>query len=220
MDVCDAVRQRKSTRAFLPQPVPREILERILDAARWAPSWANTQPWEFVIVSGEPLDKISREFRDRVAQGVKDHPDFPMPSEWEEPFKTRVTQTGKGLFDIIGVARDDKAARAAHYQRMYSFFGAPHLILAFMDERLGHYSLFDCGSITQTICLLAEKEGLGACILAAAVRHPDVLRKHLPLPPNRKCVIGIAMGYPDPNSAYNQFRNTRLTLQEITRWVE
>ncbi|MFH1146897.1 MAG: nitroreductase [Pseudomonadota bacterium] len=220
MDVYDAVRGRRSTRAFLPRPVPRDVLERVIDTARRAPSWSNTQPWELLIVSGEPLRKIGLEFRERVAQGEKEHPDFPMPSEWEEPFKSRAFQTGKGLFDILGVAREDKAARAEHYQRMYSFFGAPHLILVLMDERLGHYSLFDCGSITQTICLLAAREGLGTCILAAAVRHPDILRKHLPLPPHRKFVMGIATGYPDPTSAYNRYRSARVTLQEFTTWVD
>lgn len=218
MDIAEAIRTRKSTRAFLPRPVPRGVMERILDAARWAPSWANTQPWEFLVVGGETLKKISQEFCQRVAHPVKDNPDIPMPAEWDEPYKSRYMEVGKGLFATLGIPRDDKAARAAHYQRMYAFFGAPAAIYILMGERLGHYSLYDCGSVAQTICLLAEKEGLGTCILAAAVRHPDIIRAHISVPSGRKFVIGIAIGYPDPDSAYNKYRSSRVPLQEMVRW--
>jgi nitroreductase len=223
MDIAEAIHNRKSTRAFQPKPVPKTIIEKILDAARWAPSWGNTQPWEFLVVGGETLKKIGKEFSRRVAGHVKDNPDIPMPpipQEWPEPYQSRYMAVGKGLFDTLGMARDDKAARAAHYQRMYSFFEAPAVIYVLTGETLGRYGLFDCGSVTQTVCLLAEREGLGTCILAAAVRHPDVIRTHVPVPPGKKFVIGIAVGYPDTDSPYNRFRSSRVPLEEIVRWVD
>lgn len=220
MDIIKVIHDRKSSRAFLPKPIPKDAIGKILDAARWAPSWANTQPWEFLVVSGETLEKIGKEFCRRIAQGVKDNPDIPMPREWDEPYKSRYVQVGKGLFETVGIARDDKAARVEHYQKMYFFFGAPAVIYILMGERLGHYSLFDCGSITQTICLLAEAEGLGTCILAAAVRYPDVIRAHVPVPLHKKFVIGIAIGYPDPDSPYNRYRSSRVPLAEILSWQD
>ncbi|MDQ1240594.1 MAG: hypothetical protein QG577_2780, partial [Thermodesulfobacteriota bacterium] len=45
MKLEDAVKSRRSTRAFLPKPVPRETITKIVRLARWAPSWGNTQPW-------------------------------------------------------------------------------------------------------------------------------------------------------------------------------
>jgi nitroreductase len=220
MNIIEAIHDRKSSRAFLPKPVPRAAVERILDAARWAPSWANTQPWEFIVVGGETLKKIGEEFCRRMSAGAKDNPDVPMPREWDEPYKSRYAQLGKRLFDILGVAQDDKAGRARHYQRMYSFFGAPAMIYILTGDKLGHYSLFDCGSVTQTICLLAEAEGLGTCILAAAVRHPDIIRAHVDVSPTKKFVIGIAIGYPDPQSPYNHYRSSRVPLAEIVRWED
>lgn len=220
MDVAEAIGTRKSTRAFLPKPVPRAVIEKILDAARRAPSWANTQPWEFLVVGGQTLKQIGQEFCRRIAEHAKDKPDIPMPADWDEPYKSRYMGVGKGLFEKVGIPRDDKAARAAHYQRMYAFFGAPAAIYILMGEGLGHYSLYDCGSVTQTICLLAEAEKLGTCILASVVRHPDVIRAHLAVPPGKKFVIGIAIGYPDPGSPYNQYRSSRVPLEEIVRWKD
>lgn len=127
---------------------------------------------------------------------------------------------GKVFFDTLGMVRDDKAARAAHYQKMYSFFEAPAVICILMGETLGRYALFDCGSVAQTVCLLAEREGLGTCIMAAAVRHPDIIRAHVSVPPGKNFVIGIAVGYPDPDSPYNRFRSSRVPLEEIVSWVD
>ncbi|MEW6328314.1 MAG: nitroreductase [Thermodesulfobacteriota bacterium] len=223
MDIMEAVRNRRSIRAFLPKPVPKVVIEKILDAARWAPSWGNTQPWEFLVVGGETLKRIGKEFSRRVAEHVKDNPDIPMPpipQEWPEPYRSRYMAVGKGLFDTLGVARDDKATRAAHYQRMYSFFEAPAVIYVLTGETLGQYALFDCGSVTQTICLLAGAEGLGTCIMAAAVRHPDVIRAHVSVPPGKKFVIGIATGYPDPDSPYNKYRSSRVPLGEMVSWED
>ncbi|MFZ5994884.1 MAG: nitroreductase [Thermodesulfobacteriota bacterium] len=220
MDIVEAIHNRRSTRAFLPNPVPKTVIENILDAARWAPSWGNTQPWEFLVVGGEALGKIGKDFCCRLAEGAKDNPDISMPAEWDEPYKGRYQQVGKGLFETFGIAREDKAARNAHYQKMYAFFGAPAVIFILMGENLGRYSLFDCGSVTQTICLLAGREGLGTCVLAAAVRHPDIIRAHLSVPPGKKFVIGIAIGYPDPGSPYNKFRSSRVPLEDIIGWVD
>ena len=50
MEVLEAIKTRRSVRRFKPTPVPGEILERVLEAARWAPSWANTQCWRFIVV--------------------------------------------------------------------------------------------------------------------------------------------------------------------------
>jgi len=50
MDVLEAIKGRRSIRAFRSQRVPAEIVEKLIDAARWAPSAGNIQPWEFIIV--------------------------------------------------------------------------------------------------------------------------------------------------------------------------
>ena len=69
MDIVEAIRERKSFRAFKPDPVPQAVLREIVEQALWAPSWANTQPWEFAIVSGSKLKEIEEGF---VARGLQE----------------------------------------------------------------------------------------------------------------------------------------------------
>ena len=78
MDVVEAVKKRKSIRAFKPDPVPRVILEEIMEAALRAPSWANTQPWEFAIVTGGKLEAIRQGFMEKVEE--ESVPDIARPS--------------------------------------------------------------------------------------------------------------------------------------------
>lgn len=51
MDALEAIRRRRSVRRFKPDPIPKELVEQLVDAGRWAPSGMNTQPWEFVAVT-------------------------------------------------------------------------------------------------------------------------------------------------------------------------
>jgi nitroreductase len=50
MDLMDAIKGRRSIRKYKPDPVPEETLQKIMEAVRWAPSWANTQCWEVIVV--------------------------------------------------------------------------------------------------------------------------------------------------------------------------
>ena len=70
MDVSEAINQRKSIRAFKPDPVPRDVLTKILEGAIRAPSWANTQPWEFAVATGKPLEEIRAGFLERMKEGM------------------------------------------------------------------------------------------------------------------------------------------------------
>ncbi len=55
MELWDAIRNRRSCRKFSPQPVKEEDLQKIIEAATWAPSPANNQPWEFVILTDQEM---------------------------------------------------------------------------------------------------------------------------------------------------------------------
>jgi nitroreductase len=60
MDLIRAMEERKSIRAFKPDPVPKETIEEILRLTIHAPSAINLQPWEFVVVIGEEKERLSR----------------------------------------------------------------------------------------------------------------------------------------------------------------
>ncbi|HEX7539113.1 MAG TPA: nitroreductase family protein, partial [Syntrophales bacterium] len=60
MELETAIRGRRSIRKFRPDAIPRKLLEELLETARWAPSWGNTQPWEIYVITGAPLEAFRK----------------------------------------------------------------------------------------------------------------------------------------------------------------
>lgn len=221
MELEAAVKGRRSIRKFTERKVPGFLIDEILDAARWAPSWGNTQPWEFAVLTGAPLAAFKEANERMFAEGLAATPDVPMPEAWPSPLKNRYGELGKTMLELMGIDRADKEARNLLYARMAGLFGAPCLIVATIPRGiLVEYALLDVGLVVQTICLLAHARGLGTCIMAAAVRYPDVLRKVASIPDDRRIVTGIALGYPDPDYPLNRFERTRADAREIVHWVD
>lgn len=221
MDVEAAVRGRRSIRKFKSDPVPKGVLEEILEAARWSPSWGNTQVWEFHVLTGAPLEEFRKTNFEKLVAGEPFRTDVPIPETWPEHMKKRYGELGKVILEVQGVRRDDKEGRKRLYTDMARLFGAPCLLVACIPEDARvEYALLDVGLIAQTICLLAHEKGLGTCIMAAAVGYPDVLRRVAAIPDNRKVVLSIAVGYPDASDPINTFQRPRAALSEFVRWVE
>jgi len=221
MELEAAVRGRRSTRKFTDKGIPEIIVEEILDAARWSPSWGNTQPWEFYVLTGRPLAEFKEANGRMLQEGLPSVPDIPMPEAWPAALKARYGELGKGMLGMLGIDRADKDARNQLYTRMADLFGAPCLVVACIPrESLVEYAMLDAGLVVQTICLLAHGKGLGTCIMAAAVRYPDRLRKIASIPDDRRIVVAIALGYPDPDYPLNRFERTRAELRELVHWVD
>jgi nitroreductase len=220
MELKGAIRKRQSVRAFKPDPVPRDILVKIMEDAILAPSWGNTQPWEFTIVGGDTAKRLAEELSNNQANKVPYNPDIGMPEQWPDSNMNRYREVGKGLFETLSIEREDRIKRDQHYVNMFRFFGAPNVIYIYIDKELGTYSVLDVGIITQNISLLATDYSLGTCIEAAAARYPDIVRKHLNIPNSKKLVLGIAIGYPDWDSPYNKFRTRRENLDALVKWVD
>ena len=220
MDVKEAVLARRSIRAFNPEPVPREILAEIMENALWSPSWGNTQPWKLTLIGGETLEKIKGEYVQMFGKGIPANPDFEMPTEFNAIQKTRYQGLGKGLFLALGIAREDKEKRNAYYEEMMRCLGAPHAIYLHLDRGFDPYALMDAGIILQTIALLAVDQGLGTCILAQAIRYPDVVRKHSAIPDDQMLVMAIAIGRPIMDHPANTFRSVRGKPEEFLGYVD
>ncbi|MDY6835076.1 MAG: nitroreductase family protein, partial [Chloroflexota bacterium] len=60
MNIIEAIRTRKSVRGYKPVPVPREVIQEILEVAGRSPSAMNTQPWEFTVIAGEVLNSVRK----------------------------------------------------------------------------------------------------------------------------------------------------------------
>jgi nitroreductase len=220
MELGEAIRTRKSIRAFLPDPIPRETLTKIVELARWAPSWANTQPWEVVVADGEKAQELGRLFVQEASGGASPRADLEIPVQWPDVHKNRYVGLGRDLLSFLGIQRDDKEGRNQHYMNMYKFFGAPACVYLIMDAGLSApYACLDMGSFGTTLCLAAHAEGLGTIFLAASMHFPDIVRRVLAIPDTKKVVIGIAIGRPHPDAPASLFRSTRVPVEEILRFA-
>jgi nitroreductase len=220
MELEHAVRQRRSVRNFLPDPVPREKIKKIVELAGWAPSWGNTQPWEIVVADGDKTKELAALFEEESKKRMPPRPDINMPIDFPELYQNRYMGLGRDLLTFMGIERGDKAARMQHYLNMYRFFGAPVVVYLVIDHALNvPYSCLDIGSIGTTICYAAANEGLGTIFLAASMHFPDIVKRVLDIPDTKKVVIGIAMGFPHPTAPASVFRSSRVPVDDILRFA-
>jgi len=221
MEVTEVIRGRRSIRKFTNQEVPKNVIMEIMDEARWAPSWGNTQPWSLYVLTGKTLGKFKQMSLDRTMAGAPITPDVPMLEKWPDAMKNRYNEVGKTILSSQDIKREDKAGREKYYREMVMMFDAPCLILACIArDNLVEYQMLDIGLIAQTICLSACSKGLGTCLLASAARYPAEARKIASISDEWKIVAGIVLGYPDTSAPVNKFERTRAELDEIVHWLD
>ena len=219
MDITDALNRRRTCRAFQPDQVEKETIEDILKDAIHAPSWSNTQPWEIYVATGPVIERMRTACLENYKKGAERKPDIPVPEKWPEAETRRMHEMGAERFKALGIDREDKAGRAALTELNYRFFDAPVVIYLCMDKTLGAWSMFDLGSLAQSIMLAAEEEGLATAPALMLVAYPDIIRKELEIPVNQSIVIGIAMGYEDKASIQNTFMAGRRPLKEVAHYT-
>jgi nitroreductase len=221
IDVLETLlRERYSVRAFKPDPVPREIVERVLTAAQRTASWCNSQPWQVVIASGEAKEKFRRAIYAEAASGAPQDGDFEFPREYQGVYLERRRESGFQLYNTLGIARGDKSAYAKQALQNYNFFGAPHVAVIHTDEALGIYGAIDCGAYVNNFMLAAQALGLGSIAQAALARHSGLIRRHFALADDRRVVCGISFGYADHADRVNSYRTSRASLAETVRFME
>ncbi|MDY6844328.1 MAG: nitroreductase [Thermodesulfobacteriota bacterium] len=221
MDIIDAIEKRMSIRGFKKDPVPKEVLKRILEVSVRAPSANNTQPWEFVVLTGKVLDDLKKANVDQFNKGAEIKTGIPTPpTRWVDPYRKRQVELGVELFRLLGIGREDKEARAEWAKRGMRFFDAPAAILICVDESdLDIVYLFDIGVVAQTITLVAVDHGLGTCIQRQVTHYPDEMRRVTGIPESKRILIGIAIGYPDWDYPGNTLKSTREPVDHITTWL-
>jgi len=217
MDVVEAIHERRSIRAFKSDPVPREVLEKIMAAALRAPSWENSQPWEFSVLGGQAMSDFKTAIMAMMRAGEKPRLDIPWP-RLSGRYLERGKEDGRRLFRELGIARKDKEAVISWWQSMSRFFDAPNGVVVYVDSSLGEWSLVDTGISLQSLMLAAWLYGVGSCALAAAVSYPDVVRSLLNIPQSKRIVIGVALGYPDLSNPAAQFRASRDPMEAMVTW--
>jgi nitroreductase len=218
LNVIEALNYRRSIRGFKPDPISRNILNEILAAANRSPSWTDSQPWEIFVASGETLEKLRKSFIDNFEKGIPSNPDIAGPQPWPPAIRKRVDDYMEKRFAFLGVNREDSAGRRSVTSINYQFFGAPVVIFLCMDKTLSGWSMFDIGSLAQSIMLAAQDKGLGTVAAFTMAVYPDLIRAELDIPEEYSILIGIALGYADNTLQRNKFRSPRRPLEEVVRY--
>jgi nitroreductase len=221
MEVSEAIRSRTAVRAFLPTPVPATIISDMLDAARFAPSGSNMQPWQVVVCQGPVKLQLSEEVVGSLLAGSPgqdaEYQYYPHPVP--EPFLTRRRACGWGLYGALGIARGERERIVQQEARNFRFFDAPVGLFFFIDRALERGSWIDYGMFVQNVMLMARQHGLHTCPQAAWPPYHRIVRRHLGVPDSAVLVCGMSLGFADPGAVVNSFRPERLPVSAFTRFI-
>ncbi len=211
-----AITSRRSIRAFLPTPVPRELVERLLDVAARAPSGTNMQPWKAYVLTGEPKRRLSEALVAEHMAGALEEAEHPYyPPEFFEPYLSRRRKVGWDLYGLLGIKRGETERMRRQHARNFEFFGAPVGIIFTIDRRLAIGSWLDYGMFLQNLMVAARAHGLDTCPQAAFARRHRTIRKHLPIPDSETVVCGMSLGYADPDAPENTLITERAPAREF-----
>jgi nitroreductase len=218
MSICQIIQNRKSCRAYLEKEVPQEIIQSILETAKWAPSGVNHQPTQVAILGKETKTKLSNILIEKHSLGIKPNPDYCYcPKEWSDVYKKRRKECGFALYNSLSISIDDLQGRKKHWENNYRFFQAPVGLIIFIEKNMPIGSWLDAGMFIQNILLAAQEFGLATCPQAAFAEYPDVIREVLNLD-NIDIICGIALGYEDATHPLNSYRTEREPIMNFTSW--
>ncbi|WP_436640036.1 nitroreductase [Microbaculum sp. FT89] len=217
LTITDAARSRMSCRAFLDTPVPEDTVRAILDAARWAPSGGNLQPWHVHVVTGDALEDLLGRITPRfdtlpLAEGAE-YQVYPVPLS--PPYTGRRFKCGADLYASLDIPREDRPARYRQYARNFVLFGAPVGIFVSIDRQMGPPQWADVGMFCQTVMLLAREHGLHTCAQEAWTFWHKTMTDFLELPDNMMLFCGIALGHADMDHPVNNWRTERAEVDDF-----
>lgn len=221
MEIIEAIKSRHSVRAYLAKEVEQEKIDRVLDAARFAPSGVNTQPWQVAVVRGESKQKLQQELESAFRSGEQPQMDYQYyPDGWEEPYKARRKSCGLKLYGAVGIGRDDKQKQIDQRAANFRAFDAPVMLLFFMDPIMSTGSYLDYGMFLQSVMLAAAGEGLATCPQASVTEYPAIAKEQLGYPEDSVLLCGMALGYEDESAVINQYRTERESVDGFTRYFD
>lgn len=149
LETDDAIRRRRAVRGFRSDPVPDALLREIFELAQRAPSNCNTQPWLVEVVSGDKLAQLKQRLLTAAAIPAEHRPDIPYEGRYEGAYKERQFEAAAQLYGAMGIAREDKAGRAASFMRNFAAFDAPHVAFIYLPAGFGLREAVDCGMYAQ-----------------------------------------------------------------------
>lgn len=218
MDVIEAILARHSVRGFSSRPVTKETVMKILEAATHSPSGGNSQPWEVFVASGATMEAVRKKYQERAQSGAggQGRPGGPPPMP--AYIKERMSLIRKERLQLLGLDPDDPESGKVFTEWGARLFGAPVMVIVCMDKEIT--ANLDIGIFLQSVCLAAQGYGVDSFIAGAFISQQDVLRQALEIPDSLNIVMGVGLGYPDPDSIINTYRSPRRPVQEVVRYKE
>ncbi|CCD85564.1 Conserved hypothetical protein; putative nitroreductase family protein [Bradyrhizobium sp. ORS 285] len=221
MEFDDVILGRRSIRGYKPDPVPRALIEEIIQLAMRAPSSMNSQPWNFYVITGEPLNRIRAGNTERMVAGVPQSREFRIGEPFAGHHRERQVQVAKQLFSAMGIAREDKDKRQDWVLRGFRQFDAPVCIIVTYDRVLAGSddTPFDCGAVTNALVNAAWSRGLGAVINSQGIMQSPVVREHAGIAADQVIMKSIALGWPDHDFPANAVISERKSVKDATVFV-
>lgn len=218
MTLDEAIRARRSVRAFQPTEVQDATLREVFELAQWTPSNCNVQPWLPHVVSGAALRRLGQALFDAGASQQPIAPDWPADGRYQGAYRARQHDAAARLYGAMGVARGDLQARRAAYLRNHVFFDAPHAVFVFLQQPFDTREATDLGMYAQTLMLALTSRGIASCAQGALGLYPAIVRSHLGLADDHRLLFGISFGWEDSAAPANSARTARAPVHEAVRF--
>jgi nitroreductase len=215
MDALEAIRERRSARAFKPVPVPRKKIEEILELTVNAPSANNPQPWEFVVVRDEERERLSR----KLLKAYKEK-QISCGSGASKPLPDAVRKRGLKTLEEMKAFVEKTGSNVNVFvnEGSCNFYGAPAAVIICVDDCFSARQFVDVGAAVGYLALAAQACGLASCPIGLITDYAEEIKDFLNIPENKRVVIGVALGYPDKENPMAQFRSSRADIKELVRW--
>lgn len=229
MNVSDAIKKRRSTRAFLDKQVYPHIVVKILEQAKRSPSGDNHQPWDIAVLSGEAKNSLCTKLEEAFRSGKQpamDYEYYPQnkksekDTKWFGRYKENRKACGLALYSQLGITKEMQAEKDDLYAKNYRAFDAPVMLLFFIDKELGKGSYVDYGIFLQSIMLLATENGLATCPQGSLSEYSDIVREELPEYKDKIVLCGMSMGYEDPSKPINNYKTLRQNINEMVKYYD
>ncbi|MEW1887853.1 nitroreductase [Streptomyces sp. NPDC085659] len=219
MDVYEAVDSRRAVRAFSDEPVPKEVLVRVLNAATRAPSSGNLQPWHLYVVTGEPLAELKRRATGRALAGDPgDEREYPMyPDALSSPYRDRFSAAAAQRYEALGIERDDPDRPRRIAALNAEAFGAPVVLFCYLDRTMGPGQWADAGVYVQTIMLLLRAEGLHSCPQVMWTNYRETVKRTVGPPDELVLFCGISVGF--EKEGVPRLRTGRADMTETVSFI-
>lgn len=217
-----AITSRRSARAFLPTPVPRETIEEILRVAARAPSGTNTQPWKVHVLTGAARERLSRDilaaYDDPVERAKHSDEYAYYPTDWVSPYIDRRRRIGWDLYGLLGIGKTDKVRMHEQHGRNYRFFDAPVGLVFVIDRIMRQGSWLDYGMFLQNVMVAARARGLDTCPQAAFMQFHRIIAAQLGLADTEMVVCGMSLGVADHDAVVDRLVTEREPVEAFTRF--